>query len=58
MPSSMLIARQAIASSPDPAIQAAVDRINTFGPYGYEPNLTGNAIFTASEHKFHINHRK
>lgn len=38
-------------TSSDPAIQAAVARINQYGPYGYQPTLLGSLIFTIGECK-------
>ena len=38
-----------VTYSPDASIQAALDRIHAFGPYGYKPNLVANAVFCAGE---------
>lgn len=35
--------------SPNPAIQAALNRINQYGPYGYQPSLAGSLVFTIGE---------
>jgi hypothetical protein len=36
-------------TSSNPAIQAALGRINEYGPYGYQPELAGSIVFTVGE---------